>query len=82
MDAMGRSGTGRRPETEQAPVYDLVVVPGGVEAQGFRRVASARANAGFLTHLLVSADPAMRPARLERTRLAAATYAAAGRRIA
>ena len=79
---MGRSGTDRRPETEQGPAYDLVVIPGGAEAHGFRRNVFARANAGFLTQLLVSTDPALRPARVERTRNAAATYAAAGRRSA
>ncbi|MBA9070773.1 hypothetical protein [Methylorubrum extorquens] len=31
--------------------------------------------AGFLTQLIVSADPALRPARLERTKAATALYA-------
>jgi hypothetical protein len=82
MDAMGRLGTDRRPETAQAPAYDLVVIPGSGEAYGARRPASARPDAGFLIQLLVSADPALRPARLDRTRDAAATYAEAARRIA
>jgi hypothetical protein len=33
--------------------------------------------ADFLTQLIVSADPALRPARLERTKAAAALYARA-----
>ncbi|WP_331286721.1 MULTISPECIES: hypothetical protein [Methylobacteriaceae] len=33
--------------------------------------------AGFLTQLIVSADPALRPARSERTKAAVALYARA-----
>lgn len=79
---MGRLGTDGRPETEQVPAYDLVVIPGTGEAYGARRRAAARPDAGFLIQLLVSADPGLRSARLERTRNAAATYAEAARRCA
>ncbi|RZK85842.1 MAG: hypothetical protein EOO66_22410 [Methylobacterium sp.] len=59
-----------------------MVIPGTGEAYGARRGAAARPDAGFLIQLLVSADPGLRSARLERTRTATATYAAAARRIA
>ncbi|WP_244026020.1 hypothetical protein [Methylobacterium sp. J-090] len=75
-------GTDGRPETEQVPAYDLVVIPGTGEAYGARRFAPLRPDAGFLIQLLVSTDPGLRSARLERTRSAAASYAEAARRIA
>lgn len=39
------------------------------------RIRGRRPMAGFLTQLIVSADPALRPARLERTKAATALYA-------
>ncbi|AWI90158.1 hypothetical protein C0214_18975 [Methylobacterium sp. DM1] len=41
------------------------------------RLRGGRPMANFLTQLIVSADPALRPARLERTKAAAALYARA-----
>lgn len=41
------------------------------------RLRGGRPMAGFLTQLIVSADPALRPARPERTKAAAALYARA-----
>ena len=38
-------------------------------------IRGRRPLAGFLTQLIVSADPALRPARSERTKAAAALYA-------
>jgi hypothetical protein len=48
------------------------------------RLRGGRTMAGFLTQLIVSADPTLRPARPERTKAAAALYAraaASGRRF-
>ncbi|KQQ13163.1 hypothetical protein ASF53_13305 [Methylobacterium sp. Leaf123] len=39
------------------------------------RIRGRRPMASFLTQLIVSADPALRPARLERTKAATALYA-------
>ena len=78
---MKQAGTIERSQTGQAPVYDLVVIPGG-ESYGFRRPVPARPNSGFVTQLLLGADPVLRPARLERTRSAVAAYAATAQRIA
>ncbi|GJD67852.1 hypothetical protein [Methylobacterium gnaphalii] len=52
-----------------------------------RRIAAGRPMAGFLAQLIVDTDPALRVARSERTRAAAALYARAagvfgGRRCA
>lgn len=41
------------------------------------RLRGGRPMANFLTQLIVSADPALRPARLERAKAAAALYARA-----
>jgi len=78
---MARFETSDHPETGRTSVYDLVVIPGG-EAYGTRRPVARRPDSGFLTQLLLGADPVLRPARLERTRNAAAAYAAAARRSA
>ncbi|MGT2480943.1 hypothetical protein ACU4GR_23825 [Methylobacterium oryzae CBMB20] len=41
-----------------------------------------RPRAGFIAHLLTADDPTLLPSRLERTRMAAACYAQAARRLA
>jgi len=69
---------GMRPESAPLTRRDLVVIPGG-EALGFRPVP-ARPLSGFLAQLIVSAEPTLRPSRIERTRSAAARYAEAARR--
>lgn len=51
----------------------VAVVPGGAG----QRLRGGRPMAGFLTQLIVSADPGLRPARSERTKAAAALYARA-----
>ncbi|SFG73164.1 hypothetical protein [Methylobacterium gossipiicola] len=78
---MARFETSDHPETERTPAYDLVVIPGG-EAYGTRRPAPPRPDSGFLTQLLLGANPVLRPTRLDRTRNAAATYAAMARQTA
>lgn len=62
----------------------LVVLDGGrrEEPRPARRADVPRPCAGFLAQLLVAADPALRPSRLERTRNAAAHYAETARRLA
>lgn len=44
---------------------------------GPRRIRGGRPMADFLTQLIVSTDPALRPTRPERTKAAAALYARA-----
>ena len=82
---MARTGTERRPEPVRASrdeMRTLVVIDGGEHATRGAAPAWARPRAEFLTQLLVSADPAMRPSRIERTRAAAARYAETARRSA
>lgn len=87
---MGRPEADRTDETDPAnlagparqdPARALVVIAGGAETRsdGLRAVPR-RPLAGFLAQLIVSAEPALRPSRHERTRSAAARYAEAGRR--
>ena len=78
--AAERNGTATRPEPAQA---------GGARETGSRALVTlaapgprpaatgGRPLAGFLTQLMLGADPALRPARLQRTRAAAALYARA-----
>ena len=93
IGAVGRVGAAQagqvRPAAARAdaPVAApraLVVLDGGrrEETGTARRPGSARPCAGFVAQLLVAADPALRPSRLERTRDAAAHYAEAARRLA
>ncbi|KQP30764.1 hypothetical protein ASF49_12330 [Methylobacterium sp. Leaf104] len=67
-----------RPGSAAAARRDLVVIS-GVEAPGYRPIP-ARPLSGFLAQLIVSAEPTLRPSRIERTRSAAARYAEAARR--
>jgi hypothetical protein len=85
--------SGARPESDAPARRELVVISGGQESgsqesggqesasqtSGFRPVP-ARPLSGFLAQLLVSVEPTLRPSRIERTRSAAAHYAAAARR--
>ena len=67
----GCAGTGR---TGRALVtQDITLERAGGESH---RRSGGRPMAGFLAQLIVAADPSLRPARLERTRAAAALYAA------
>jgi hypothetical protein len=74
----------RRPSSEARA---LVLIDGG-RSEGSERAAlaerpaAARPRAGFIAQLLTAGDPALLPSRLERTRMAAACYAQAARRLA
>lgn len=66
--------------TGAAGASGRALVPGhapGAETGSGHRLRGRRPMAGFLTQLIVSADPALRPARSERTKAAAALYARA-----
>ena len=90
-----RSTEGTRQEGTQPPrrappaseARALVLIDGG-QSERSERVASAerpaagKPRAGFIAHLLTAGDPALLPSRLERTRMAAACYAEAARRLA
>ena len=65
----------------------LVVIDGGrpegrERAVAAERAAPGRSRAGFIAQLLTADDPTLLPSRLERTRMAAATYAETARRLA
>ena len=75
---MVRDETRERAETGQS---SRALVGSAPVSDNGRRVTAGRPMADFLTQLIVSADPDLRPSRLGRTRVAAALYAqAAGRR--
>ena len=65
----------------------LVVIDGGRSERPDRampaeRLPAGRSRAGFIAQLLTSEDPTLLPSRPERTRMAAARYAEAARRLA
>ncbi len=63
-----------RPDAPSAPSRELVAVTGSGRGP---RIRGGRPMAGFLTQLIVTADPGLRPARSERTKAAVALYAQA-----
>ncbi|MCJ2067596.1 hypothetical protein MKK75_02055 [Methylobacterium sp. J-030] len=76
-----------RSETVRPAGRALVVIDGGRPEGRDRAVAAERAvpgksRAGFIAQLLTADDPTLLPSRLERTRMAAACYAEAARRLA
>ncbi len=77
---MDRSGTRSGAETERGRT-DMDVagraLVAGVSSGPSPRVRGGRPLAEFLTQLIVSADPGLRPARSERTKAAVALYARA-----
>lgn len=76
---MGRNETREGAGTGQ-PSRALVETGNPAARETGRRFVGGRPMAGFLTQVIVGADPALRPSRLDRTRVAAALYAeAAGR---
>ncbi|GEP04193.1 hypothetical protein [Methylobacterium oxalidis] len=75
--AAGQAGSPGAPEASRA----LALVPAREESAHANGPAR-RPLAGFVAHLIVSADPRLRPSRGERTRNAAALYAEAARRRA
>ena len=78
---MERLEANRPADAEPTGRHDLVVIPGGAPEDGHRpRPIPNRPLAGFLAQLIVSAEPALRPSRSERTRSAAARYAEVARR--
>ncbi|MGE8125649.1 hypothetical protein ACQKQD_01590 [Methylobacterium sp. NPDC080182] len=75
------------PETARTEVHALALIDGGLSEapSGTRtaeRAAAGRPRAGFIAQLLTADDPTLLPSRLERTRMAAARYAEAARRLA
>ena len=77
---MDRAGTRGSAETDRiradaAPTGRALV--GGASPGPSPRVRGGRPLAEFLTQLIVSADPGLRPARSERTKAAVALYARA-----
>ncbi|MBE7203294.1 MAG: hypothetical protein INR70_36610 [Parafilimonas terrae] len=78
---------GARAETVRPTGRALVVIDGGRPEGRERAVPAERAvpgksRAGFIAQLLTADDPTLLPSRLERTRMAAACYAQAARRLA
>ncbi|MCJ2017287.1 MULTISPECIES: hypothetical protein [unclassified Methylobacterium] len=78
---------GVRSETTRPVGRSLVVIDGGrpegrERAVPVERTALGQSRAGFITQLLTADDPTLHPSRLERTRMAAACYAEAARRLA
>ncbi len=76
-----------RQATERPASRALVAIDGGRPEERPRRAgtdepAVGRPRAGFIAHLLTADDPTLLPSRLERTRMAAACYAQAARRLA
>ena len=76
-----------RSETTRPAGRSLVVIDGGhpegrERAEPAERAAPGQSRAGFITQLLTADDPTLCPSRLERTRMAAACYAEAARRLA
>ncbi|GJD35240.1 hypothetical protein [Methylobacterium aerolatum] len=67
------------------PSRALTVIGGGRAETDDRSTAwlrDGRTEAGFVTQLLVGADPTLQTSRLARTRQAAASYATMARRLA
>lgn len=68
-------------ETDHTPLrreHALALVPATIRDEAdapSRRFSGGRPMASFVTQLILSADPTLRPARLERMREAAARYA-------
>ena len=85
-----RSAQAGRPADRAETARALVVVPGGRSEEPQERQApragltglGARTTPGFVAQLILSTDPTLRPSRLERTRIAAARYAATARLLA
>ena len=77
---MGRDETGACAAAGQ-PSHALVPLQPAHEqdAAAYRR-SGGRPMAGFLTQLIVEAEPGLRPTRSDRTRTAAALYARAAQR--
>ena len=78
---------GTAPSRGDAASRALVVIDGGRSERPDRampaeRLAAGRSRGGFITQLLASEDPTLLPSRPERTRMAAACYAEAARRLA
>jgi hypothetical protein len=75
------------PESRKPPARALTVIEGGLS--GTRRddeatperPAAGRPRAGFVVQLLTAHDLTLLPSRLERTRIAAASYAESARRL-
>lgn len=82
---MARSGTDAGGERDGAapvvPIRALTLVAGPSERDPGPPIRN-RPPAGFVTQLILGADPALRPSRLTRTRDAAALYAKAARLLA
>ncbi|MEE7441387.1 hypothetical protein [Methylobacterium oryzae] len=75
------------PETARTEVHALALIDGGRSDEPpaprtAERAAAGRPRAGFIAQLLTAGDPTLLPSRLERTRMAAARYAEAARRLA
>lgn len=75
------------PEAARTKVHALAVIDGGRSdepsaGRTAERSAAGRPRAGFIAQLLTADDPTLLPSRLERTRMAAARYAEAARRLA
>ncbi|WP_342105256.1 hypothetical protein [Methylobacterium sp. SI9] len=78
---------GARSEAVRPAGRALVVIDGGrpegrERAVAAERAAPGRSRAGFIAQLLTADDPTLLPSRLERTRMAAASYAETARRLA
>ncbi|WP_457105826.1 hypothetical protein [Methylobacterium sp. P5_C11] len=74
-------------EPGQPTARALTVIDGGQsdgrrEALSAERAAVGKPRAVFVAQLLSADDPTLQPSRLERTRVAAARYAEAARRLA
>lgn len=71
-------------ETDRKPLsrdHALALLPGTTRDEPdapLRRCSGGRPMAPFVTQLILSADPTLRPERLERMRVAAARYATTG----
>ncbi|KQT50369.1 hypothetical protein ASG52_05990 [Methylobacterium sp. Leaf456] len=74
---MDRSGTRDGAESDNGRTEAGRALVAATQAGPPPRVRGGRPLAGFLTQLIVSADPGLRPARLERTKAAVALYARA-----
>jgi hypothetical protein len=78
---------GTRSEAVRPAGRALVVIDGGRpegrdKAVPAERAVPGKSRAGFIAQLLTAEDPTLLPSRLERTRMAAACYAQAARRLA
>ena len=82
------SETGTPPQgTFTSPAARALVVIDGGRSEGAGRIAAAerpaagKPRAGFIAQLLTAGDATLLPSRLERTRMAAASYAETARRL-